>query len=60
VILLAAELIALIVLFAADDTAQGRGPAATWSKSFLVIGAAAGAIAALGLFELVSDQLRLS
>ncbi len=57
--LLAAELIALIVFFAADDTVHGRAPAVTWSKSMQVVGAAAGTIAALGLLELLFDQLRL-
>ena len=42
---LALELIALILLFAADDVVHHRGPVATWSKSAQVIAATAIAVA---------------
>jgi hypothetical protein len=44
--LLALELVALIVLFAADDAVRHRPPAATWGTSIRVIAAAAAAVAA--------------
>ena len=43
--LLAAELVLLVALFAVDDVVHQRGPTATWSTSFRVIGAAALAVA---------------
>jgi hypothetical protein len=43
--LLALELVALILLFAADDVVHERGPTATWAMSARVIVAAAAAIA---------------
>jgi hypothetical protein len=42
---LALELIVLILLFAADDAVNHRGPVATWSKSIRVIAAATIAVA---------------
>jgi hypothetical protein len=45
VVLLAAELVALILLLAADDVVHDRGPAATWTTSARVILAAAVAVA---------------
>jgi hypothetical protein len=42
--LLALELVALILLFAADDAVNHRGPVATWNTSFQVITAAAIAV----------------
>jgi hypothetical protein len=42
---LALELIALILVFAADDVAQHRGPVATWTKSLQVIAATTLAVA---------------
>lgn len=46
---LAAELIALILLVAVDDTLHERPPAATWATSLQVIGATAIAMAAVAV-----------
>ncbi|MEA2493115.1 MAG: hypothetical protein QOJ29_1026 [Thermoleophilaceae bacterium] len=44
--LLALELVALVMLFAADDAAHHRPPAVTWGTSVRVIAASAAAVAA--------------
>ena len=43
--LLAVELVALVLLFAADDVVHGRAPAATWALSARVVGASVLAVA---------------
>jgi len=52
--LLALELIALILLFAADDSVNHRGPIATWNTSLQVIFAAAAAVVLATLFQVLN------
>lgn len=54
--LLAVELVALILIVAADDATRGRPPAATWSTSLRVVGATVAAVMAASLIEAAIDR----